>query len=283
LANNIRIDLREPNSLDFADELIGPSLQQLKKDHYKPYIWDILISQEAPDAAAEIYVGFTDEFNGEGTAAYLYIIGADAQDKAAGTGAQKVTIFGIDEDGNPASEEVTMHATAATQKATTAKWKRFIGAIITAAGAGGIGAGNILITDTGQAHTFGTITAGQAGTIGARVYVPADYNAFIASLKAGLIVANVADGEAVAGQGFIVEPIYVSSTVTRLTSDTYWVSTVHHALSDLGVYKEIVEGANTYYISLKHVTKADDDNQTPVYHLRILMYGTTNTLRGLPP
>lgn len=276
------IDLREPTPLDFADKDIGSLLNFLRKNQYRPYIWEFLITQEAPDAAAEIYVGFTDEFNGEGTAAYLYVIGANAQDKAAGTGAQQLLIFGINEDGDPAVETFTLHATAATEKATTNKWKRFIGAMVYAAGAGGVPAGNILITDTGQAHTYGTITAGQNATIGARVWVPANYNALIGCLEGGLKIPNVADGEAVVGQGVIIEPIYKSSTVTRLEDDTYWIPTSTPGMHNLNVYPQVVEGANTYYISLKHVTKADDDNQTPVYRLRIIMYGTTNTLRGLP-
>lgn len=282
MANAIEIDLREPNVLDFQNKDFGHFLSFLKRNQYRPYIWEIIITQEAPDAAAEIYVGFTNAFNGESTAAYLYVIGANAQDKAAGTGAQKLNIFGINEDGDPAVEDFTLHATAATEKATTNKWKRFMGAVISQAGSGGIGAGNILITDTGQGNTYGTITAGQKGTIGARVWVPANYNAFIAALYGGFKAANVADGEAVTGQGIIAEPIYVNSTVTRLEAETYWIPVTTVGMQNLNVSPIVVEGANTYYISLKHVTKADDDNQTPVYRLVIIMYGTTNTLRGLP-
>ena len=282
MADNVIMDFRDPNPLDFANPKIGPYLKQLRKDQYDPKIFEFLISDEAADAQAEIRVGFTNEFNGESAAAYLYIIGAHAQDKAAGTGATEVTIFGINEDGDPDSEAVTMHATAATEKATTKKWKRFIGAMVTAAGSGGVSAGNILITDTGQGNTYGTITAGQNGTIGARVYVPANYNAFYAYFGAGLVVANVADGEAVAGQGVIIVPAYKNSTVTRLEGDVYWLNTVSQGCVDLNIYKQLIEGANTYYMTFEVVTKADDDNQTAFYHIIIIMYGTTNTLRGLP-
>lgn len=276
------IDLREPNEYDLIEPIIGPILDRLKRLQYRPYIWDIIMQQEAPDTnLAEIYVDFTDEFNGESSAAYLYIKGTDAQDKAAGTGAQKVTIFGIDEDGNPFSYEETMHATAATEKVTTHKYKRFIGAMVTQAGSGGVNVDTIQITDTGQAHVYGTIAAGECCTIGTRIYVPANYSAFFAKFEAACKVAPHATAEVVYGTGAVVVPFYKKSSVTDLVPIQYWVNP-DEGLKDLNVPKEIVEGANTYYMTMKHATKAADVNDVGIYHLIIIMYGTTNTLRGLP-
>jgi len=283
LANSNIISLRRPTIYDLNDRYIGSDLKGLLNAHYDPWIFDFLITQEAPDTTlAEIRVDFTDEFNGETTPIVLYVIGADAQDKAAGTGAQVVTIYGIDADGNPASEAVTMHATAATQIASTTLWKRFIGAQVTQAGAGGVNAGAILITNTGQTATYGTIAAGENATIGTRVYVPANYNAYIGSLRAGMKVVPHATDEEVFGQGIVVEPMYLKSSVTRLSNDYYWVNNIGNGLVELGMYRDLVIGANTYYISMKHATKTDDANQVGMYNLRIIMYGTTNALRGLP-
>lgn len=282
MTNYGKMDLREPNVIDFSDEKLGPFLQKLKKALYRPYIWEFWMQQEAPDTTlTEIYVNFTDEFNGETTPIVLYIIGTDAQDKAAGTGAQKVTIFGIDSNGDPASEEVTMHATAATQIASTTLWKRFIGAMVTAAGSGGVNADTIQITDTGQAHVYGTIAAGECCTIGTRVYVPASYSAFIAKLEAACKVAPHATAEVVYGTGAVVAPFHKKSTVTDLVPIQYWVNP-DKGLEDLNIPINIVAGANTYYLTIKHAAKAADANDVGIYHMLIIMYGTTNTLRGLP-
>lgn len=275
-----RINLRKANHLDFFDKDIGEILRGLGIKKYDPWIWEFLLSQEAPDAAAEIYVDFTDEFNGETTPIVLYVKGVAAtEDKAAGTGAQKVTIFGIDENGNPALEEVTMHATAGTQITSTTLWKRFIGAMVTTAGSGGVNADTIIICSTGAAQTYGTIAASENCTIGARVYVPANYDAFIGSVKGGVIVSG--DIAMVFGDGVNLEPIYVNGSTTRLSTDKYWINIDQIGLRDLGIYKDVVEGANTYYISFKHETKIDAANMTSFYSIKIIMYGTTNTLRGL--
>jgi hypothetical protein len=282
MTNYGKIDFREPNIIDYSDPKLGPLLNDLKRKQYRPYIFELWMQQEAPDTnLAEIYVDFTNEFNGEGTSAYLYIIGTDAQDKAAGTGAQKVTLFGIDTDGNPNAVEETMHATAATEKASTNKWKRFIGAMVTAAGSGGKNADTIQITDTGQANVYGTIAANENCTIGTRIYVPANYNAFIAKLEAACKVAPHATAEVVYGTGAVVAPYYKKSSVTDLKPIQYWVNP-DKGLEDVNIPLEIVEGANTYYLTIQHATKAADANDVGIYHLIIIMYGTTNTLRSLP-
>lgn len=279
MAANNYIQLRKADWRDFSDPDIGEIIIHLKNTPYDPWIFEFMISQEAPDAAAEIRVAFTNEFNGEATPIVLYVIGAHAQDKAAGTGANKVTIFGIDEDGNPASEEVTMHATAATEIASTTLWKRFIGAMVTGAGSGLVNAGNILITDTGQGNTYGTIATGEMATIGARVYVPANYNAFIASFRAGVINVSHATDELVFGDGIIIVPTYLTNPAID-NIDSYWVDNIK-PMKQLHIIPILIEGANTYYITFTHETKADDANATGIYHVKIIMYGTTNSLRGL--
>lgn len=277
-----RIDLRKPNYLDLFDKDIGETLRGLRISGFDPWIWEFFLQDvEVVDGAAhEIRVNFTDEFDGETTPIVLYVIGADAQDKAAGTGAQVVTIFGIDGDGNPNYEAVTMHATAATQKASTLLWKRFVGAMVTQAGTGTTNAGVIQITDTGQAHVYGTIDTGENATIGARVYVPASYNAIL-TMRAGIVAANHATAVLEAFDGVIVKPVY-SQNPLYPALDTYYVPVGAVGMQDLGIVKQEVVGANTYYITFTQATKSDDSNQTVAYHIRVIMYGTTNTLRGLP-
>lgn len=277
-ANNF-IQLRRADWRDFSDPDIGEIIKQLRNAPYDPWIWEFMLSQEAPDAAAEPYVDFTDEFNGETTAAVLYVKGAHAQDKAAGTGAQVIRCFGIIESGDPGYEDITMHATAATEIAGTVKFVRYVGSLVIQAGSGGVNAGAIQISNTGQAAVYGTIATGENATIGARVYVPENYNAFIGSFRAGVINASHATDELPFGDGIIITPTYSTSPSVD-NVDSYWVDNVK-SMANLNVIKHLITGADTRYITFSHVTKADDANATGIYNIKIIMYGTTNTLRGL--
>ena len=158
-----KISLRQADWRDFSDPSVSEIIKQLNNVPIKPiWIWEFLLKDvEVVDGGAhEIRVDFTVDFdNGETTPIVLYIKGADAQDKAAGTGAQAVTIYGIDGDGNPAQEEVTMHATAGTEIASTTLWKRFIGAQVTRVGSGGTNVGIITIGNTTPTEVYGTIDA----------------------------------------------------------------------------------------------------------------------------
>ncbi|MCP4550885.1 MAG: hypothetical protein GY834_02340 [Bacteroidetes bacterium] len=277
------MDLRKANALDLLDKDIGPTLQGLKNAFYDPWIMEFLLQDvEVVDGAAhEIRVDFTDDFdNGETTPIVLYVIGAHAQDKAAGTGAQVVTIYGINGDGDPDSEAITMHAVATTQIASTKTWTRFIGAQVTTAGSGGTNAGIIQITNTGQAEVYGTIDAEEWSTIGARVYIPANYEGIL-TMRAGIVAANHATAVLEAFDGVIVTPVY-SCALTAAAIDAYYVPVGAVGMQDLGIVKQAIVGADTYYITFKQATKSDDSNQTVAYHIRVILYGTTNTLRGLP-
>lgn len=281
MASYNQIDLRKADWRDFSDPSISNIIKTLKNTPYDPWIWEfILADAEVVDGAAhEIRVDFTDEFNGETTPAVLYVKGAHAQDKAAGTGAQVVRCFGILGTGNPGYEDITMHATAATEIAGTTTFKRYIGSIVIQAGSGGVNAGVIQISNTGQAAVYGTIDTGENATIGARVYVPTNYKAFL-TMRAGIVAANHATAVLEAFDGVIVKPVY-STSPSVLATGHYYVPVGSVGMIDLGITKQVITGANTRYISFTQATKSDDSNQTVVYHIKVIMYGTTNTLRGL--
>lgn len=277
-----KIDLRKADWRDISDPSIGEVIKQLKNAPYDPWIWEFTLADvEVVDGAAhEIRVDFTDDFdNGETTPIVLYVFGAHAQDKAAGTGAQVVTIYGIDSLGNPRSEAVTMHATAATQIASTVLWTRFVGAQVTQAGSGLVNAGIIQITNTGQTEVYGTIDTGELSTIGARVYVPTNYKAFL-TMRGGIVAANHATAVLEAYDGVIIKPVY-STSPSVLAVGAYYIPVGSVGMIDLGIAKEVITGADTRYISFSQATKSDDSNQTVVYNIKIIMYGTTNSLRGL--
>ncbi len=281
-----RINLRKPNALDFSDKDIGETLRALKlgypKPSYDPWIWEFFLQDvEVVDGAAhEIRVDFTNAFNGETTPIILYVKGAPAnEDKAAGTGAQVVRIFVIDGDGNPNYEDITMHATAGTQIAGAMLCKRFIGAQVVQAGSGGTNAGIIQISNTGQSAIYGTIDTGENATIGARVWVPANYNAIL-TMRAGIVAVNHATAVLEAFDGVIIKPVYTQNPLYPAL-DSYYVPVGAVGMQDLGIVKQEIVGADTYYITFTQATKSDDSNQTVAYHIRIIMYGTTNALRGL--
>ena len=282
MASYNQINLRKADWRDFSDPSIGEVIKQLKRTPYDPWIWEFTLADvEVVDGAAhEIRVDFTAEFNGEATPIVLYVIGAAAnEDKAGGTGAIGVTIFGIDENGNPNSEEVLMHATNATQVASTILWKRFIGAMVTTTGSGLVNAGIIQITATGGAPVYGTIDTGENATIGARVYVPTNYNAIL-TMRGGIVAVNHLTAVLEAYDGVIVKPVYVTNP-SILATGIYYIPVGSVGMIDLGIAKTVIEGANTRYITFTQATKSDDSNQTVVYNIKIIMYGTTNTLRGM--
>ena len=267
------IELRKPNPIDFADEDYGQILKQLQNNNQTSWIWDLLIKQSAPNATAEIRVNFTNEFNGEAVPIVVFVKSVAAtEDKAAGTGAQSVIIFGIDSDGNPNFDIITLHAAAGTHITCLLLWKRIVGFAVYTAGAGGTNADTIILENAGGTEVYATIAAGESCSINARVYIPSGYSGFIGNMKGMVLVVSDATAEEVYGDGLIVEPIYVKSSVTRLKLDEYFVNVDSRGLQNLNVHKELVVGANTYYISLKHVTKADDNNRTAIYNLKIIMY-----------
>jgi len=282
LASYNQINLRKADWRDFCDPSIGDIIKFLKNTPYDPWIWEFTLADvEVVDGAAhEVRVDFTDDFdNGETTAIVLYVKGAHAQDKAAGTGAQVVTIYGINEEGNPHAEAVTMHGTAATEIASTTKWVRFVGAQVTQAGSGLVNAGVIEIGNTTLAEVYGTIDTGENATIGARVYVPTNYNAFL-TMRGGIVAVNHGTAVLEAYDGVIVKPVY-STSPSVLATGIYYIPVGSVGMIDLGIAKEIIVGADTRYISFTQATKSDDSNQTVVYNIKVIMYGTTNTLRGL--
>lgn len=79
---------------------------------------------------------------------------------SAGTGARKITVFGLDFAGNPLSEVINLNGQ--TKVTGAALFWRVFAAQVTDAGSGRVNAGDIYIYKTG---TGGTITAGVPGTL----------------------------------------------------------------------------------------------------------------------
>ena len=93
-------------------------------------------------------------------AAAMDVSSSSASDTAAGTGAQKVRLFGVDGNYAFVTEDITMNGQ--TKVAGVQSFLRVFGAEVVQSGGGKVNAGDIHIVKTG---TGGTYTAGVPGTL----------------------------------------------------------------------------------------------------------------------
>lgn len=111
-------------------------------------------------AADEIIASFGGTFTPMSTAGTLSIVSSSTDDDLIGTGAQKITITGIDSNRLAITEVVDMDGT--TTVTTSNSFLGVNSAVITQAGSGKTNAGNITIT--GDGNTQGYIVAGEGIT-----------------------------------------------------------------------------------------------------------------------
>ena len=112
-------------------------------------------------------------------------ISTDANDTAAGTGAQQITIEGLDESFNRASETITMAGLSAST-ATTTTFIRVFRAYIPAGSVGtyaGNNIGSITIRTSGAGTRFISILAGRGQSQSAHYCVPAGMKYFIKDIN----------------------------------------------------------------------------------------------------
>ena len=105
--------------------------------------------------------------------------GGNANDTAAGTGAQKIMVVGLDENWNAAQEEITL-AGASASAATTTTFIRVNRLYVTDCGTyGGTNTGVIIVEDTGTSAILAEILAGLSSTEMFMLSVPADHTAHL--------------------------------------------------------------------------------------------------------
>ena len=103
-------------------------------------------------------------------AAATTVVSANAADTAAGTGAQQVTVEGLDSDYLFTTETI---ATNGGTVALSNQYNRIFRAYIGNVGSGGVNAGNITVQHGGT--VLAQITAGKGQTLMAIYTIPADY------------------------------------------------------------------------------------------------------------
>ena len=99
-------------------------------------------------------------------------------------------------------------------------------------------------------------------------------------MRAGIVATNHLTAVLEAFDGVIVAPVY-SAALTQAAIDSYFVPVGAVGMQDLGIVKTEIVGADKYYITFTQATKSDDSNQTVAYNVKVIMWGTTNALRGL--
>lgn len=122
------------------------------------------------------------------TAGSVSVISSDAADDIDGTGAQKITIQGLDANWLPKSLEVDMDGTSSTTVAST--FIRVFRAFVSQAGSGEVNAGDITLSIGGT--TVAKISADMGQTLMAVYTVPAGFTAYITqwSFSSGASASN---------------------------------------------------------------------------------------------
>ena len=181
-------DFRDPTLEDYMNyEHILDVIQRKGnvKQEFKMLFMECTMPSGATMIAADS--GRTAEFSGTAVPIIIYAISSDnVEDKAGQDGALEVTVFGTDENDLYIQDAILLNGT--TQVAGVLKFKRLIGCKLTECGVDGVGTGNITITNTGQAATYLTIPAGQAGSAQAgKVYIPDGWKGLIINFDAHFI------------------------------------------------------------------------------------------------
>lgn len=119
------------------------------------------------------------------SATTIEAISSDATDNASEVGARQITVEGLDENFDEASETIAMNGTSATT-ATTTTFIRVHRAYVTEGGCGtyhGTNVGAITIRVSSAGATLAQIAAGRGQTELACVTVPAGYTMFIRNIR----------------------------------------------------------------------------------------------------
>jgi len=107
----------------------------------------------------------------------LELLSSDANDTAAGTGAQKVIVYGLDGDWNLVQEEVTLNGVSAV--ATTNTFLRVYRLKVTDVGSGNINAGDITCQVSPGGAILATCPAGEGSSFLSLFTIPAGYEGYL--------------------------------------------------------------------------------------------------------
>lgn len=124
--------------------------------------------------------------------------GGNAADTAAGAGARTVTIQGLDENFQIASETVTLAGISASA-ATTTTFSRVLRAFVATAGANRVNTAAITIEDSGGSADYGSILAGQGQSTIGFLTVPAGYRGHLLEVAVTTDISSASGTLAITG------------------------------------------------------------------------------------
>jgi len=186
------------------------------------------------------------------TAAAAVVVSSDAADDAAGTGARKIVIEGLDENYAPQTVEVTMDGT--TNVTTTETFIAINRMYVTEAGSGEVNAGNITATVGGT--TRSQITADRGQTLQAVYTVPAGYTAYVSQWE-------IASGATATNKHIEARMVEVTDDGVRRTK---CVTTISNATANMpiGVAHKIDE---KHSIEIRALTSSGTDKVSATFTL----------------
>lgn len=124
------------------------------------------------------------------SASLIQVVSASADDTAAGTGAQVVTVEGLNSSYEQISEELILNGTTSVD--STQSFLRLNRAYVSTVGSGGVNAGSITLRFVTGAVDCGLISAGE-GQHGSAVYtIPADKTGYLVWVSVSHILASTA-------------------------------------------------------------------------------------------
>lgn len=145
------------------------------------------VTAEFVDAAGGTYAGFL-----QAAATVRIQAGGNAADAAAGAGARKITVYGLDENWNLAEEDIVT-AGASQSSATTTTFVRIHRVRVKDVGTyGGSNTGAIIVESSG-AVVMATIAAGTGSTEMALYTIPAGYTGILKALQVEVEGTNSAE------------------------------------------------------------------------------------------
>ena len=194
------------------DAIVNDSLPNVQELLISGQNLDVDTTEETIWEAGGAYIYYT-------TASVVEVLSDDADDLDADTGAQEVTVYGLDANYNEVNEAVTMNG--ATPVATTQTFLRILKAVVTAAGSSGTNEGTITVRDDSDTPTLCTIPPGAGRSSMAMWTVPAGRTAFITSLT----VSNMDDAVGASVRLYIREygGYLLSTYVTQIVSGGLYI------------------------------------------------------------
>jgi hypothetical protein len=262
-------------SIDAAPNVIQEAkyevlLRKIRERHISSFwIAQFEMTQQAPDAAAEVIEGYTNIANNLDCATDLiHVLSSDADDAHDGVGAQAVRIWYL-KNSLINYADYDLQGQAHVHLAALGIIDRLIGMQIIASTTAAVPAivvpqGNIVIDVNATGTVYCTITAGNLYSFTCTMWVPAGYKMIIAQLTTAIVSAPTATG--ILSTDGVNMYINVNGTVTKGQVIPPFEPVLH-----MGQPFDLpLDGEG--YIALKHDSTHTDTLVTPTHTITYMLW-----------